>query len=233
MLPEAMAPQNDFSAGELNVDAKRSDDPLVKTGARQLSNWRILNSRKVVNRSGRTALFPTDGQVDEVLIAPGQIYRLCFGNGTLKIRDASGNDVADQAGYAWTPATANQIVWTQVNRSATSRDVVITFPGQKMKVARWTSGAWTFSDFAFATNAYGAIQEPFYRLAPPGISITPAAITGSITVAASAPVFTAGMVGTTIRWIEHQILITAFTDTQHVTGTVIEQLPVTIDLGTI
>src|ERR1017187_1843732 len=169
MLPEAMAPQNDFSAGELNIDAKRSDDPLVKTGARQLSNWRILNSRKVVNRSGRSALFPAYGRVDEVLIAPGQIYRLCFGNGTLQIRDASGNYITGASGYAWTAATAASIVWTQVNRSATTRDIVFTFPGQCMKVARWSSSAgWSFLDFAFATNAYGAAQEPFYRLAPPG-----------------------------------------------------------------
>lgn len=234
MLPETMAPQNDFSAGELNADAKRSDDPLVRTGVRQAINWRIINSRKATNRQGRTALFPTEGRVDEVLVAPGQIYRLCFGNGTLKIRDASGNYVAGATGYSWTPTNAKSVVWALVNRSATTRDVIMTFPGQRPKVARWTSGGtWTFFDFAFEVNSYGAVQEPFYRIAPIGISITPSAVTGTITVTCSDSYFTASMVGTIIRWIEHQILITSFTDAKTVTGIVIETLPATIDLGTI
>lgn len=233
-IPKMMNPQNDFSAGQLNEDAKRSDDPLVRAGARQLINWRILNSRKVVNRPGRTALFPTDGRVDDVQVAPGVVFRLCFGNGSLKIRDGNGIYSAGNTGYAWTALTAKNIVWEVINRDALDRDVVMCFPGQRPKIARWSAAAgWSFLDFSFTTNAYGAYLEPFYRLAAPGLSITPSAITGSVTVAASAPYFVAAMVGTVVRWIEHQILLTAFTDTQTMTGIVIEQLPVTVSLGTI
>ena len=135
-LPKMMVPQNDFSAGQLNEDAKRSDDPLVKAGARQMKNWRITNSRKVTNRPGRTALFPTEARADEVLVAPGVKFRLCFGNGTLKIRDASGVYVTGNTGYAWTISTAKNIVWELVNRDALDRDVVMCFPGQVPKIAR-------------------------------------------------------------------------------------------------
>lgn len=234
MIPKAIEPQTDWSAGELNVDAKRTDDPLVKAGARQLSNFRLLNTRKPTNRPGRTAMFPTEGRVDEVTVTAGTNFYLCFGNGTLKIRDASGVYVAGNSGYAWTAATAKSVVWTLVLRSATDRDIVITFPGQRMKLARWSAAAgWAFLDFAFSANAYGASREPFYRLAAPGISLTPGAVSGTVTLVASSSYFVAGMVGTIIRWIGHQIRIVSVTSGTAASGIVIEQLPVTIDLGTI
>lgn len=220
-----MAPQNDFSSGELNADAKRSDDPLVKAGARQLSNWRILNSRKVTNRPGRTALFQADGRTDEVLVAPGVVYRLSFGNGTLVIRDASGAQVASQSGYAWTAATAKSIVWTKVNNSATQRDVVICFPGQKTKIARWTSpGTWSFLDFSFSAAAGGALSSPFYRLSPAGITLQPSAVTGTVNIVFSGDVLVTGHVGTRIRYQERQMTIATVVDARNGTATINEQL---------
>lgn len=258
-IPKMMNPQNDFSAGQLNEDAKRSDDPLVKAGARQLSNWRILNSRKVKERPGRSVLFPAEGRVDDVLLSSntsgaldftatflaegitatgsavsGGTFRLCFGPGTLKIRDSNGIYLAGNSGYAWTAATLKDIVWVLVNRSASERDIVMCFPGQRPKIARWSgSGGWSFLDFSFTKSANGAILEPFYRLAPPGLAIKPSAITGVVTVEATDNYFTAGMIGTVIRYIGHQILLTAFTDAKTMAGMVIEQLPVTVDLGTV
>lgn len=231
MLAKVIEPQTDFSAGELNPDAKRTDDPLVKSGARQMSNWRILNTRKLNNRPGKTALFPTDGRCDEVLVAPDVIFRLCFGDGTLKIRDQDGNYIpgVGATGYAWTHATAKQIVWTLVNRSSTERDIVMCFPGQIPKIARWSSvDGWSFLDFAFAQDSYGAFQEPFYRLAPPGVTLTPSDTAGTITVQTSVDYFTSTMVGTVIRWLGQQILLTVFTNTKSMTGIVINNLPLTI-----
>lgn len=228
-LPKMMTPQNDFSAGQLNEDAKRSDDPLVKAGARQMKNWRILNSRKLTNRPGRTALFPTEGRVDEVLITPGIVVRLCFGAGTLKIIDSSGAYVAGNSGYAWTAATAKNIVWEIINRGVGNRDIIMCFPGQVPKVARWSGGTnWSFLDFAFSKNSHGGTLEPFYRLAPPSLTLQPSGYTGSINVTVSAAYFTPGMVGTIIRWMNCQILLTAYTSATVMVGTVIDQFPTTV-----
>src|ERR1700723_1708286 len=90
--------QNDFSAGEVDLSLKRADtNPVRKAGCRQLSNFRIQSSGSVTNRPGRSLLFIQGGRTEEVIVAPGTIYRLCFGgDGSLTIRDHSGAVVASQ-----------------------------------------------------------------------------------------------------------------------------------------
>src|SRR5258705_13696525 len=95
--------QWDFSAGEVDVTLKRADShPARKAGVRQCSNYRILNAGGVQNRSGRRALFPEIGRNEKIVVQPGVSYFLCFGNGTLHIRDTNGVQVASNAGYSWT-----------------------------------------------------------------------------------------------------------------------------------
>ena len=53
---------NDFSAGELDPDIKRSVSQLIKLGGRQMVNWRTLSSHKKANRPGRSALFKAVGE---------------------------------------------------------------------------------------------------------------------------------------------------------------------------
>jgi hypothetical protein len=90
-IPKIEGAQRDFSAGKVDVTLKRADDhPARKAGVRQCANFRILNSNSVQNRSGRRALFPEIGRNEKILIAPGTFYYLCFGNGTLHIRDITG-----------------------------------------------------------------------------------------------------------------------------------------------
>jgi hypothetical protein len=152
-------------------------------------------------------------------------YFLSFGNGTLKIRDINGTVVASNTGYSWTTATAKNIVFAPAPRAASGIDVVITFAGQVPKIARYTNGGtWTFLDFAFATNGT-AKQEPFYRINVPGATLQASAATGSVTLTASQAYFTAGMVGAYLLYLNSQVLITAFTDSTHVTATVLQTIP--------
>lgn len=219
--------QRDFSSGELNIDAKRRDDqPIMRAGARQLRNWRVLNSGAAMNRAGRRAIFGGSGRVEKVLVAPGLTFYLGFGLGFLSIFDATGNLVTGNSGaYSWTNATVRQIVLAIVPRGAGQIDVVMTFPGQIPKVATWTSGTgWSFSDFSFTIAEDGSVLLPFYRLSASGITIQPSASVGIITLTASAPVFFPGMVGTIIRWNTRQVRILTYIDSTHVTANVIQQL---------
>ena len=85
MTPSVVTAQRDFSSGEIDASLKRDDEnPILKSGARQMRNWRILNSKKVQNRSGRRALFSDGPRVEEISMA-GSTFHLCFGNGTLKV----------------------------------------------------------------------------------------------------------------------------------------------------
>ncbi len=216
--------QRDFSGCELIDATKRRDDvDQQRASGRQVRNWRVQSAGNLVNRPGRQALFPQVGRTQTVIM-PGDVrFRVSFGEGTISIRDAAGSVVATQSGYPWTVATRQQIAWTVVNR-----DILICYPGSVPKIARRNAatGAWTFFDFSFSTGYQGEIRAPFYRFPETlGITITPSAREGAISIASSAPVFAAGQVGTNLRYKGCQIHITGFSDAQHVTGTVLQPLP--------
>src|ERR1700683_4069830 len=116
-IPKITGAQRDFSAGELDVSMKRAgENPMMKSGARQLSNWRVLNSGVVKNRPGRRGLFLETGRVEEVLMSPGNVFYLVFGNGYLRVYNAAGTQVFNSVvkgdgstAIPWTNATVKNV----------------------------------------------------------------------------------------------------------------------------
>lgn len=229
MARQIQGSQHDFSFGEIDVALKRSDDhPARKAGLRQMANARILNSGGLQNRSGRRALFPTTGQrIEQVTMSPGNQFKLVFGTGFLIILDSAGA-VARNIGTTgsggpllWTDATLGSIVIAQLRLS-----IYITFPGMVPQVVAWDGVAtWTIADFAEIING-NQKRTWFYRISPQGITLLPGARTGAgVSLVASAPVFKAGHVGTRMRYVNRQILITAVADSTHATVTIMEPIP--------
>lgn len=203
--PKQVFRQRDFSGGEVVEWAKRRDDEaIVRASGRDLQNCRILSTGSVENRSGRRALFRSEGRVDEVRMSPTATYRLCFGEGTLVIRSSAGAVVAQAWGYDWTAATAKTVVWDRFDN-----DIIICFDGQVPKIARWDGGTeWTFLDFEFEVEG-GDKRIPFYRIAPKGISLTPSGSSGSVTITFDGDYLVSGMIGNVIRFNGTQMTITA------------------------
>lgn len=226
--------QRDFSAGELDVSMKRADDnPMMKAGTRQASNWRILNSKGLRNRQGRSALFLSSGRVEEVTVFPGVIFRLCFISNALVIRDTAGAVVFSQTGLPWVQATVGQVVWCLVPRDVQTRDVVICFPGMPPQIARYIkNGAWTIQNFGFGNAGDGSSNAAFFRLAPPGITavfgpaspVTPGNI---VNVSLSANYFVPGMftAGKIFRWMGYQMRALTYVNAQQGLFTIIQTLP--------
>lgn len=226
MIPKIVVAQRDFSGGQVNADARRRDDlPLIRAGARQMENWRVKNSGAAINRPGRTALFPCDARAEEVSIQ-GSTYRLCFGDGTIVIRNSSGTVQASASGYSWTPSTAYEITWAVVPRDVLTTDIVICFPGMRPAIARYSSSdGWSFLPFNFRTASNGGVLEPFYRLVAPGVTLQPSALTGTgITITFSKPVLTSSHVGTRMRYVDRQLLITGYSSSTSGTATALQTL---------
>lgn len=206
--------QTDFSGGEFDVEVKR-DDATAKIGGRQCSNLRILNSKNLSNRPGRSILFVQGGRTEEVLVAPGAVYKISFGgDGSLVIRNTANAVVASQpaATYPWATATLQKIVWDKVKIGAARVDVLICFPGMKPQIASFDGVAtWTFSAFAFQLGGDGIEQVPFYRIAAPGITMLPSGVAGSVTVTFSAPVLLPAHVGAIFRYCNIRLRMTAYT----------------------
>lgn len=221
--PKLVDAQRDFTAGEVDPTAKRADDDaFLRTGMRQLSNARILNTRALTNRPGRNLIAKRASQArdEDVTIAPGVIYRLSFTNAALTIFNAAGTQVFTEAGRAWTGATLNSIVWVVFQKQ-----IFITYPGVVPEVLTW-DGATTWSSASYAEMTVGSQKRtPFYRLASQGITLLPSATTGSISLAFSGSVLVNGMIGTRLRFGGRQIQITAVASAISGTGLVIETLP--------
>src|SRR6516225_3396798 len=120
--------QIDFSAGELDESVKRAHESIQKIGARQMSNWRILSSKLLQNRPGRSALFAAIGRVEEVAMPGGTVFFLNFSAASLKVFNSAGaqqaafstiHRVPTDAGFAipWTALSLGGIVWAQIGKA--------------------------------------------------------------------------------------------------------------------
>lgn len=230
MAQKIVGAQHDFTYGEVDVTLKRNDEhPARKAGLRQCANMRILNTKALQNRPGRSAQFPAPSlsRIEEVTMSPGNIYRIGFGSSQIKIFNSAGAQVAvfvsqgNGAALPWTIDNVNQIVYAQLGLA-----IYITFAGMRPQVITWNGVAtWTISDYN--ELLYGGQKRTwFYRISPQGITLFPNARTGSgVALVASDPLFTAAHVGTRIRFINRQMLITAVADSTHATVTIMETLP--------
>jgi hypothetical protein len=221
-LQKVSVAQRDFSAGEIDVSMKRDEDSEVfKKGLRQCSNFRILTSNKLGQRLGRTAKFIDGPRVDEVLMAPGQIFYLVFGNHALSVYNAAGTRVFHTTllgdGATTIPWTAASVVAPGCPRwDIYLYSIYIAyddgFPANVPQILTWDGVSQT-STWTLATYVEEVIgvqkRTPFYRISPTGITMSMSATSGSgVTATTSAPVFVAGMVGTRMRYIGRQFLIT-------------------------
>lgn len=120
--------QRDFSAGQVAENAARSDDvKLVRKGLKEALNIRLRSPRGLSPRFGRDVVYTDEGRTQTFRFGVGLEFRVTFGDGTVKIRDAATGDVVFEAsGYPWTLSTVRQI-----NCANLEREIIVTFPGHK------------------------------------------------------------------------------------------------------
>jgi hypothetical protein len=212
--------KTNFLAGEITGEAfVRSDIQGYANGCETLSNWLIRPVGPVRSRPG--TLYKQDIGEDAP-IAPfvfddDQIYFLAFMNTQVKIYDEDGTLVTTLASTPWTTAQLDKISWTH------SGDTMFVYhedvPTQI--ITRTGASTFTFAAISFETNDGDTIRyQPYYKFAAAAVTLTPSATTGSINLTASAAVFTADYVDTIVRYKGNEVLITAFTSTTVLVGTV-------------
>jgi hypothetical protein len=227
MKPSTVTKQTDFSAGEVDVELKRNDEhPYFKTGARQMNNWRILNSRGLSNRPGRR-LLAVGGFVrtDEVLMAPGTPFYLQFQAGVLAIYNSSFANVFS-IGAPWSGSNLNQIVWDVLGSQ-----IFLCFPGMNPLVLTWNGGNfWTSANYVPRTAILGSQKRSvFFRVTPAGTLLQSSAYgPGPVTLTVTgANNFDNTSVGTILRFTNRQIAVLAVNvigSPANLTGNVLEPL---------
>lgn len=237
--PKITGAQRDFSSGELDVALKRADEnPAMKTGARQLANWRILSSGQAAQRPGRRALFQEAGRVEEILMSPGNVFYLVFGAGYLRIYNAAGARVFNSA-VKGDGSTA--IPWTAQSIYNVSFDIVplptlsifIAYadgaPNNVPQVLTWDgvsqTSTWTLTTYAETVTVGGRKNTVFTRISKQGVTMLPSGNVGAITLTFSDHIATPGMVGTRFLFCGRQIGVTGYIDDKHLNAGAYEFLP--------
>lgn len=232
-LPDIV--QTDFGGGEINFALKRRDNlDFVKTGGRQMRNWRIEAGGTLLQRPGKRPVFPTPGSRNEyVRMQTGHEFIMNFGwaanaGGTLTIYSLDGTSYVQNVGYDWNPNSFNQLSFCVALFDIIICGPSVNAPGTNFQpqIARWDPYylTWTFLPYSFRLINF-QVQEPFYRFGVPGATMSYDGYTGNVQLTCSATYFTPGMVGMRLSIVGQQVTITQVIDPQHARVNVAYRLP--------
>ncbi len=210
-----------FTAGEVNRELLgRGDLRAYENGALTLQNVFIKPTGGVTRRAGLAYIdtLAGDGRLIAFEFNTQQKYLMAITDGKISIY--AGGALETSVISPWSAAQISQIVWTQ-----SADTLLLVHPDvPPKKLTRNASGAWALSDVTFFVDANISFQ-PFYKFTDAETTLTPSGTTGSITLSASADVFTSGHEGTRLRVNGKQVEITDYDSPTVVTVNVIEDLP--------
>ena len=222
--------QTNFSSGEIGpLMDMRHDTGAYANGARRLRNVSVLNQGGVTRRPGTGYLATLNGRARLIPFefSSTEQYIFAFGNTRLDVYSTAGALIQSITGCPWTSSILFSMTYSQ------AADVMILCsPEMATQIIRRTSSTtFTRSVFAFDQSVNNnLIYQPYYKFALDTVTLSCSGTTGSVTVTSSAAHFTAGYVGTRIRWFGVELDITAYTNATTVTATVKGELKGSYDI---
>jgi hypothetical protein len=222
--------QTNFSSGEIGpLMDMRHDSGAYANGARRLRNVSLFNQGGISRRPGTEYLATLNGKSRLIPFefSNTEQYIFAFQNTRLDIYSTAGVLIQSITGCPWTSTILFSMTYSQ------AADVMILCSPQMATQIITRTSATTFTRTAFAfTESVNAdlIYQPYYKFANDTITLSASGTTGSVTLTTSAAFFTAGYVGTRVRWFGIEIAITAYTNSTTVTGTIKGTLKGTYDI---
>lgn len=228
--------QRDFSLGAVRPEAYERDDTiLIENSLRQARNTITLTPGVVEVRPG--TVYDTEttaSQGVEVDLGSGRTFDLHITPTGLVLYDADGAVEYTNSSHDWTALSKKFGTYTFADISfwvvpdPDSSSVLIGsryFPIQALVL----DGTWSLGELSFATSLAGAINQPYWRYHA-GVTVQPSALTGTITVTASSGIWTDDHQGTTIRYVDREIVLGTRVSATVINATVTEELPPTYDI---
>ncbi|CCQ72324.1 hypothetical protein [Magnetospira sp. QH-2] len=228
------ATKTSFAAGEVSPRLLgRGDLRSFENGAKTLRNVFIFPTGGLTRRPG---LRHVDSALGKGRLVPfefntEQVYLLHFTDQTMTVFKDGAKVLDDGSPLAvtmpWTEEQLAQINWTQ-----SADTLLVVHPDvAPQKITRtsdedWTITEWTYLDEEDDDKKYNRLQQPFHKFADDEVTVTPSgtAKDSTVTVSASADVFTADHVGQRLRIANKELEITTFTSATVVSATVKEAL---------
>ena len=209
-----------FTAGEVSAELLgRGDLRAYDNGALALRNVFIRPTGGVTRRAGlqHIAMAAGRGRLLAFEFNTQQTYLVVLTDGQIDIYAGSAHQVTLDA--PWTEDQIGQVAWTQ---SADTLLMVHPDVGPK-KLTRNAGGTWSLNDWVFFVDG-SVVRQPYYKFADSAVTLTPSGTSGTITLTASAGVFTAAHENTRLRVGGKEVIITDFDSATVVTATTVETL---------
>jgi hypothetical protein len=215
-----------FSSGVLTrkLDT-RVDFQKYFDGARTLENVIVLPQGGVIKRGGTKYVAETETSSEDSILVPfyystTQAYILEFGDEYIRFYKDNGQ-ILDGANPYEVATTYTEAQLSQLRFTQSADYLYIAHPDHApAKLTRSGHTSWTLSTISFEPPA--TVLQSLY----PSTTVTPSAVSGTgITLTAGAAAFLEGDIGRTVIAGTAQAVITAFTDTTHVTADVLSNFP--------
>lgn len=209
-----------FTAGEVSrALLGRGDLRAYENGALTLRNVFIQPTGGVTRRAGLRYVDHAAGAGRMIAFefSVDQTYLLVLTDEKLSIY---ANEVlVDDLVAPWTVAQIPQVASIQ-----SADTLLLSHPDvPPQKLTRNAGGTWLLQDWDFY-SASNVIEQPYFKFADTAVTMTPSGTTGTITLTASAAIFTADHEGTRLRVGGKEVEITDFNSPTVVTVNVIQTL---------
>lgn len=214
--------QTNFNRGE--IDPNLIGRVSLETYGSALKKARnvIVNNQGPIERRPGTyfrADLGADSRLESFIFSGDQEYIFAFQNTVLKIYSTAGSLLQTITSCPWTTSNIFELNYTQQG------DTMIVAHEDFMPSIIKRTGATTFanSTFAFDTSINGEkVYQPYFKFADDTITLDINSITKddtNVTCTTSADYFTSAYVGTRIRYMGAELVITAHTNATTVTAT--------------
>jgi hypothetical protein len=217
--------QYSFEGGEADPQfERRADADLWGLTAKRMRNVRLTYGGGFARRPGLARVLALSGnsRVVPFLSRAGTERLLAFRDGQIDVINAAGTILSTINPSGIAAAYLHTMQITQYDDR-----LIIASRGFAPRELTWSEAGSSFSiaAFAFETRTDSSRGWPYYRFRETrGETITPSGVTGSITLQASGAVFNASHVGVRFTLLDREVEVTAFTDADTVTATVIQEL---------
>jgi hypothetical protein len=209
-----------FSSGEISPELlARGDIAAYENGASRLRNVTILPTGGVTRRAGLRylATVPAFGRLIPFEFPQQSGGLLVISN--MRIDIFINGVYLNFISGPWTLSQLSQLTWTQ-----SSDQLIIMHPDvSPRRLVRVNATTYTLNEIVWTIENNVTLQ-PYFKYANQSVTVTPSATSGSITVTASAGVFTSGLVGGRMRIGGREISVTAVASATSLTATTIQNL---------
>lgn len=213
--------------GEFAPDLSHRTDLAVRNkGLLKARNIRLNNGGGWQRRWGTKKKVTHAGvcRYEEVGIGAVASVLFAFSDSRLEIYDVDWNLLQTiTTGCPWDDTN----LFKMSIAAEANKITIASFDFMPVEITR-ESGVWSIATVIFTQGRGNSTKQPYWRFQKRGVTLTPSGLTGTINLLTSESYFKPAHVGTKIRYQSQEILITAYTDDTHATGSVISALYPTI-----